>query len=546
MKQRLNLQSMTFPALLNHNRKSFLRNNALSFDGSKFMNYSQMHKAIQSVQLKLQQKGIKKGDKVALFAANSPQWAVSYFAVVSMGAIVVPMLSELQENEVENILSHSETSLIFVSKRLENKIHQDKYSDLKEIILIDELLNDCCYDEIAPNEYDLSAVDENDTAAILYTSGSTGTPKAVMLSHKNLISNTLQAYNVQPVSSKDRFLSVLPLAHTYENTLGLLLPVLNGASITYLKKPPTASVLLPAMKRTKPTMMLTVPMVIEKVVRKQVFEKFENGNKFNRLVYNFLPTRKIINYLAGKQLKKAFGGHLKFFGIGGAKLDAKVESFLKDARFPYAIGYGLTETSPLTAGSNPKKAKLKTIGPIVTETDVKISDGTDGGTLGEILIKGPNVMQGYYKNEQLTNEVFTSDGYFRSGDLGGFDSKGNLYLNGRSKNMILGANGENIYPEDIESLINNFAFVVESVVVERKGKLVALVHFNRDEIEQKLKNFRNDIHDNAERKIDELSEELQQFVNKRVSRYARIHAIVVQHREFEKTATKKIKRFLYA
>ncbi len=541
-----NLQSMTFPGLLNYNRENFLKNNALSFYGSEFMNYSQMHKAIQSLQLKLQQKGIKKGDKVALFAANSPQWAVSYFAVVSMGAIIVPMLTDLQENEVENILSHSEASLLLVSKRLSGKVYQEKHADLKHIVLIDELFDDASQDAFEVKAYNLSVADEEDTAAILYTSGSTGTPKAVMLSHKNLITNTIQGYNVQPVSTEDRFLSILPLAHTYENTLGLLLPVLNGSSITYLKKPPTASVLLPAMKKTQPTVMLTVPMVIEKVVRKQVFSKFENGKKLSRLVYSFLPARKIINYFAGKKLKKAFGGHLKFFGVGGAKLDAKVERFLKDARFPYAIGYGLTETSPLTAGSSPQNTKLKTIGPVVDGTEIKISDGTDGSTLGEILIKGPNVMQGYYKNEQLTNEVFTSDGYFRSGDLGGFDSKGNLYLNGRSKNMILGANGENIYPEDIESVINNFAFVLESIVIEQKGKLVALVHFNRDEIEQKLKNFRDDVHDNVERKIDELSEELQQFVNKRVSRYARVHAIVVQHREFEKTATKKIKRFLYA
>lgn len=542
MEHRQNLKSMSFPALLEHNRVNFSDKAALGFDGANSMSYMQLHKAVQAIRIRLQSLGIKKGDKVALLAANSPQWGVAYYSVVSMGAIIIPMLSELQEAEVENILTHSEASLIFVSKRLVNKIHKEKHENLKELVIIDTLLENSMEGEAT--EYDLSVVNDDDLAAILYTSGSTGDPKAVMLSHRNLITNAIQGDKIQPVNSEDRFLSLLPLAHTYENTLGLLLPTLNGASVTYLQKPPTASVLLPAMRRVKPTLMLTVPMIIEKVVRKQVFNTFERGG-IKKVMYGILPVRKLINRLAGKRLYKAFGGNLKFFGIGGAKLDKKVERFLRDAGFPYAIGYGLTETSPLSAGCNPKQTKLQSTGPVVFGSDIKISDGENGGTPGEILIKGPNVMKGYYKNEKLTSEVFTSDGYFRSGDLGEFDSKGNLFLKGRSKNMILGANGENIYPEDIESLINNFAYVTESVVVERKGKLVALVHFNKEEIESKVQNLRDDIQELVEKKLDELSVELQHFVNTRVNKYSKLQAIVVQHSEFEKTATRKIKRFLY-
>lgn len=544
MKNRQNLSAMHFPALLENNRQKFSDRSALGFDQETYLSYAEMHKAIQANQVRLKTLGIQPGDKVALFATNSPQWGIAYFAIVSMGAIVVPMIAELEQHEIDTILEHSEAKAIFASERLMEKIHKTQANSLKERIVLDHILSDVQLSEEA-NAYDMSFVNEDDLAAILYTSGATGTPKAVMLSHGNLISNTIQGDIVQPVNENDRFLSVLPLAHTYENTLGLLLPVLNGASVTYLRKPPTATVLLPAMKRVKPTLMLTVPMIIEKVTRKKVFAKFENGGIISAL-YKVRPFQFLLHRIAGKKIYEAFGGHLKFFGIGGAKLDKKVEKFLRDAKFPYAIGYGLTETAPLSAGSNPSFTKLQSTGPSVEGVDIKISDGQCGGTPGEILIKGPNVMKGYYKNPELTADVFTTEGYFRSGDLGEFDDKGNLFLKGRSKNMILGSNGENIYPEDIESLINNFSFVTESVVIERKGKLVALVHFNKDEIEAKFQNFKDDVHAIVDKKMDELSEELQQFVNSRVNKYSRLQAIVVHATEFEKTATRKIKRFKYA
>lgn len=543
MKHRQNLESLTFQALLNASKEKFAANKLFGFDNEEMMTYADMHEELEFLKQVLQQKGIRKGDRVALLSHNSPQWAMTYFAITSMGAVIVPLMPDLEKHEIAVILDHSETKLLFVSERLQGKVDIDENSALDHVLVLEaiegEVVNTTSsFDSVAE-------VQEDDLAAILYTSGATGNPKAVMLSHKNLITNAIQGDSVQPVNDKDRFLSVLPLSHAYENTLGLLLPVLNGASITYLRKPPTASVLLPALKRVRPTMMLTVPMIIEKIVRQKVFAKFDSG-PFMSSLYRFVPVRKALNYLAGKQIKKAFGGELKFFGVGGARLDKKVEQFLLDAKFPYAIGYGLTETAPLAAGCAPSGTKLQSTGPAVRDVDIRISDGSDGANKGEVLIKGPNVMQGYYKNEELSKEVFTEDGYFRSGDIGVLDRKGRLYLKGRFKNMILGANGENIYPEDIESVINNYAFVSESVVVERKGKLVALVHFNREEIEKAVHEWYEDMHERVEARLEELSSELYEFVNARVNRYSRLQAVVVQPYEFEKTATRKIKRFMYA
>jgi long-chain acyl-CoA synthetase len=542
MKHNHNLSNLTFHALLEHNRQHYSQNKALGFDNEPMMTYAEMHEHIDKVQKKLAGLGIKPGDKVALFSNNAPNWGIAYFAVVKSGAVIVPMLPDLQNEEIKNILEHSEAKAIFVSERLKNKLYEAVDSLPDVVVTLDDF--SVIKGESSPAKLKVPEINEDDLAAIIYTSGATGKSKGVMLTHKNMVINTIQGDIVQPVNDSDRFLSVLPLSHAYENTLGLLLPVLNGASVTYLRKPPTAAVLMPALKRVKPTLMLTVPMIIEKVVRNKVFAKFKNGG-FRGILYQFLPLRKLIHYLAGKKIKAAFGGELKFFGIGGAKLDKKVERFLLDAKFPYAIGYGLTETAPLSAGCNPDNTKLRSIGPAVKWVDLKISDGNNGGNPGEVLIKGPNVMKGYYKNPELTKEVFTDDGYFRTGDLGALNVKGRLYLKGRSKNMIVGANGENIYPEDIETVINNYAHVVESVVIERKGQLIALVHFNRQEIEEKARHIREDIQTFVDKKMDELVNDLHDFVNARVRKSARLQAIVVQNYEFEKTATHKIKRFMY-
>jgi long-chain acyl-CoA synthetase len=309
------------------------------------------------------------------------------------------------------------------------------------------------------------------------------------------------------------------------------------------------------MQKLKPTFMLTVPMIIEKVYRNSILPQIQ-AKTTTKILHKIKLTRKLIYLLAGKKLYQTFGGNLKFFGIGGAKLDGVVEQFLRDAKFPYAIGYGLTETSPLLAGSNPKQTKYQAIGPKVTNCEVIINNPDPHTGEGEIWAKGANVMLGYYKNEAKTREIMTEDGWLKTGDLGVYDKQGWLSHKGRLKNMIVGANGENIYPEEIESVINNFRHVIESVVIEQKGKLVAMVHFNREELEQKFKTVTSDIAQRVDTKIDEishkvddaiaeLSAELQQYVNSRVNKYSRIQLLVVHPDPFQKTATKKIKRYLY-
>jgi long-chain acyl-CoA synthetase len=264
-----------------------------------------------------------------------------------------------------------------------------------------------------------------------------------------------------------------------------------------------------------------------------------------KLLYKVPFMRKKLNEAAGKKLSKTFGGELKFYGIGGAKLNKTVEKFLIEAKFPYAIGYGLTETSPLLAGANPQKSVIESTGPAMEGVELMIHNPDKITGEGEIWAKGPNVMQGYYKEPEMTKEVLTSDGWFKTGDLGTFDANNNLYIKGRLKNMIVGASGENIYPEEIESVINNFRYVAESLVIQQKGKLVALVHINMEELEKKYQHLKSEMTKQYEEKIDEILAELQEYVNSQVNKYSQINKVVLQPVPFQKTATQKIKRFLY-
>jgi long-chain acyl-CoA synthetase len=365
-----------------------------------------------------------------------------------------------------------------------------------------------------------------------------------MLTHKNISFNATRGKIIQHVDENDRFLSVLPLSHTYENTLGLILPLLGGSCVYYLRKPPTPPVLLPALEQVKPTIMLTVPLIIEKVYFNKVLPTFREKTVL-RLLYKIPFFRKILNAAAGKKLYKTFGGNLKFFGIGGAKLNKTVEQFLREAKFPYAIGYGLTETAPLLAGANPKETVFMSTGPAIKDIELIINNPDKKTGEGEIWARGATIMKGYYKEPSMTAEVLTPDGWFKTGDLGTLDNNNNLFIKGRLKNMIVGASGENIYPEEIESVINNFRFVVESLVVQQKGRLVAYVHFNMEEIEKKYQNLKQDMSDIYEQKKEELLAELKEYVNSQVNKFSQIYKVELQPVPFQKTATLKIKRFLY-
>ncbi len=488
-----------------------------------------------------------------------PNWGITQFAIAQTGAIAVPVLPGFSTHEIENILEHSEAKIIFVSKLLYKLVAEIKTPTLEKKVLMNtfaEIPEGYPASEIEKleNNIDLNnqaslppvQVEEEDTASIIYTSGTTGFSKGVELTHRNLVWDAQQCSTIQPIVPSDRFLSILPMAHTYENTLGLLLPVMFGAQVYYLDRVPTPKLLVPAMQKIRPTMMLSVPLIIEKIYKQQILPKF-TANAFLKKIYGFAPTRKLLNRLAGKKLMQTFGGEIVFFGIGGSKLDPVVERFLREAKFPYAVGYGLTETAPMTAGTGPKDSFLQGIGPAMQGVQLKINE-PDAQGQGEIWVKGPNVMKGYYKKPELTREVFSEDGWFKTGDLGSLDSKGRLTIRGRIKTMILGSSGENIYPEEIESIINNFHFVNESLVVESKGKLVAMVHFNMEELEkqyQKLKNQAGNYKTAINDYMEEQKKELFNYVNARVNNFSKLQLVLIQHEPFEKTPTHKIKRFLY-
>jgi len=555
-----NSTRLTFPDFFAKSLEKHGEREAMSFVGETPIKYSEVDKKVKALISFLEHNQIQPGDRVAILSSNMPNWGISYFAITFMGAVAVPMLPDFTHNEITNILNHSESKAIFVSDNLSHKLDGFSNEHLSTIISIDNFdiisnnKKSISYNEnnIPNKEYD---VQEDDLATIIYTSGTTGRSKGVMLTHKNITFNSTKCIEFQNVTKEDRFISILPLSHTFENTLGLLLPIFNGAHIFYLKKPPVPSVLLPALKKVKPTIMLTVPLIIEKIYKSKVLPNFRK-NKTIKTLYKIPFARKRLNALAGKKLLESFGGELHFFGIGGAKLERECEIFLREAKFPYGIGYGLTETAPMIAGATPFKTKLQAAGPTPTEIQMKIHNPDSKTGEGEVWAKGANVMKGYYKEPELTKNVITEDGWFRTGDLGSIDKDGYVSIRGRIKNVIVESSGENIYPEEIEAVINNFKHVVESVVVQQKGKLVALVHFDKEELEKKYKELKKDVRSYVDEKtdevkhfvdstIDDLAKELQIYVNQNVNKYSQLQLVVAQPIPFQKTATHKIKRFLY-
>ena len=540
---------LTFPALFNQTVQNHGKSGAYAFVGEEPITWEAAHRQINALTAFLEKNGIIPGDRVALLSTNMPNWAIAYFSITFMGAIVVPVLPDFSVTEVANVLEHSEAKAIFISSGLTSRIEGFKSENLKIIISIENF--SLIPSEKSSVQFDSDAlpakkydVKEDDLASIIYTSGTTGRSKGVMLTHKNISFNAMKGGKIYPMDENDRFLSVLPLSHTYENTLGLILPMLIGACVYYLRKPPTPSVLMPALEMVKPTIMLTVPLIIEKVYHSKILPTFRE-NKVLNLLYKIPFLRKKLNAVAGKKLMATFGGQIKFFGIGGAKLNKSVEKFLREAKFPYAIGYGLTETSPLLAGANPANTVFDSTGPSIEGIELKINNPDKNSGEGEIWARGATVMKGYYKDPEMTAEVITPSGWFKTGDLGMLDSNNNLFIKGRLKNMIVGASGENIYPEEIESVINNFRFVTESLVVQQKGKLVALVHLNMEELEKKYQSLKQDMSDKYEEKKEEWMAELKEYVNSQVSKFCQINKVVLQPLPFQKTATLKIKRFLY-
>lgn len=538
----------TLAEYLNHSLSAFGNNKAYSIINGESITFNEFGKRIESLINLYDENGIKIGAKIALLGGSMPNWPVAYMATTTSSRIIVPLLPDFTAFEIANILEHSGCKAIIISKRLIYKLSDAMREKLEYIICLDTLeLLKVPADNNLENTDAKAPVTEKierktpkpeDIASIIYTSGTSGKSKGVILTHNNITSNLQMIYKLYPVDQNDVFLSILPLSHAYECTIGMLYPMTEGSSVYYLNGAPTPSLLMPALKKVRPSIMLSVPLIVEKIYKNKVRPMFTK-NWPMQLIYSIGPIRRVLHMIAGKKLVEMFGGRLRFFGIGGAKLDASVERFLKDAKFPYAIGYGLTECSPLLAGAV-GKFPLQTTGPILKEMEVRIANPNNKG-IGEIQVKGDNVMQGYYKDPQRTEEAFTPDGWFRTKDLGKLDRKGNIFIKGRVDNMLLGANGENIYPEEIESIIRENDFVLECIVIRKNDKMVAKVYFNYDQIEA-LKEFNELSYDE---KLTNIKKDLLEFVNDKVNKSSKISEIIEQQVPFEKTATQKIKRFLY-
>ena len=534
----------TLYELLLHGVESFASRTAFDMFNGESVTYAEVGRRVAAVQEALVGAGVNAGDKVALLSSSMPNWGISYLAVTSAGMVAVPILPDFSGPELDMIITHSEAKALLVSDKLFSKLSKQTIDSLNIVIRTKNL------GIIAQHVTDAGSTavpSPDDLAAIIYTSGTTSGPKGVMLTHKAICAQIEMDFGIFPIDETDVFLSVLPLSHAYECSIGLIYAFSKGARVVYLDRQPTASALMPALKAVRPTVMLIVPLIIEKIYRHQVQAKF-NSTAFWRTLVSIGFMRRYLHRIAGKKLMKVFGGRLRFLGIGGAKLDAQAEQFMLEAKVPYAIGYGLTETAPLLAGAAPSQVRLGSTGPAAPGVQLRLENINPDTQQGEIVALTPSIMQGYYKNPEETAKVFTSDGWFRTGDLGWLSPDGWLYIKGRLKNMIVGPSGENIYPEEIESVLNSHVFVADSLVTEKEGRLIALVHFNRDELEARYEELKYDWEmkkDAWEKRIEELKKEVLDYVNSQVNRFSRLSEVVEEKEEFEMTPTKKIKRFLY-
>lgn len=538
---------MTFTTLyeiVKHSVEKFSAQIAYTMLGAEDVTYEEVGRRIGHVQRLLVEAGVGAGDKVAILSSSMPNWGVSYFAVTTAGMIAVPILPDFTGEELDMIIAHSEAKAILVSDKLFAKLSKTTVERMN-IVIRTKGLNVISQTVFEKGETRIPSPD--DLAVIIYTSGTTSRPKGVMLSHYNICMQLTVIPPLFDFNQQDVLLSILPLSHTYECTLGMIFPFARGSRVVYLDRPPTASALMPALAEVRPTVMASVPLIMEKIYRSKVKPKFES-TRLLRTLYGWGWSRRLLHRMAGRQLMRLFGGRMRLFAIGGAKFDSEAEQFLLDARFPYAIGYGLTETAPLLAGAVGDMVRVGSTGPALKGIGIRLDNVNAETGQGEIVVDTPCVMRGYYKNEEATREVFTDDGWFRTGDLGAITPDGWIYIKGRLKNMIVGPSGENIYPEDIESVINTNRFVQESIVTEQDGHLIALIHFDTDAIVKHYEELKLRLARNAEllgQKKEEIKKEIKEYVNSKVNRFSRISDVIENEEEFEKTPIRKIRRFLY-
>lgn len=581
------IEAFTLPELVEKSSKNFAARPFVGMVGKEALGYGELEPRTRQIAALLGLCGIGKGDRVALVGESRPEWGISYLGASRAGAVVVPILNDFMPEQMQNIINHAGAKAILTSRKLLPKLAGA--SEGRHVFAIEDLAllsgpeggldpstaeGKARLDEAGAG-WRAPAIAADDLAAIVYTSGTTGLSKGVMLSHRNLVWDAWACRSIIVIKPEDRFISVLPLAHTYEFTIGFLIPLMQGSSIWYLDRPPTATALLPAFAAIRPTCMLTVPLIIEKIYRASVAPTLAGMG-----LYKVAAFRPLLERLAGLKLKRTFGGKMRFYGIGGAPLAEDVERFLRQARFPYAVGYGLTETSPMVAGSNPRIQGFRSAGPVLPGCELRIAEPRPDSGEGEVQIRGPNVFAGYYRDEARTREAFTEDGWFRTGDLGFVNAKGHLAIRGRLKTMILGASGENIYPEEIEAVLNASPHVAESLVYGDEGGLTALIQLKPEvlgELATRVKSgFEGAGHAAAgvghamssaaaaagqaasaashaageafhslEQAASHLLESIKKEANAKLAAFSRIGRVEHQVEPFEKTPKQSIKRFLY-
>jgi long-chain acyl-CoA synthetase len=513
--------------------------------------YGEAAQTIRQVHCYFREAGIKKGDKIAILGRNSSNWAISFLAISGYGAVSVPVLPDFNHEDIHHILNHSESVFLFVAEGLFEKLDKQKIPAITGIVSLNDFtaLSFRNEDEKArwikcfspdyagranPENFDMEECGENDLSIISYTSGTSGFTKGVMIPARSLLSNIVYAREHMPLVAGDRIVSFLPMAHVFGLLFEFLFPVSLGCHVTFLSKAPTPQLIVKAFQEIKPRLILSVPLVIEKIYKKRILPALEKP------IVKFLLKVPGIKHLLYKKVRASlidtFGGNFHEIVIGGAPLDHEVEMFFRKIKFPFTIGYGMTECGPLISYDTWTRFRPSSAGKLVDRMDVRIDSNNPFNEVGEIQVKGNNVMLGYFKNEQATAEAIDSDGWLHTGDLGIIDADNFIYIKGRSKNMLLGPSGQNIYPEEMEAKLCNYPFVLECVITERDGKLVAFVFPDPERIEKEKTD---------ERQLKEIMSENCRHVNKVLPKFAQLSTIILVEKEFEKTPKRNIKRYLY-
>lgn len=521
------------------------------------LKYSQIAEKILKLHAIFDACDIKKGDKIALIGKNSSNWGISYIATILFGAVIVPVLPDFKPNDIYHIVNHSDSVLLFCSDSIfesldENSMNKIRCSfslsdfsvitkkelpdGLKQVMdTMNEQFKMRYPEGLKPSDIQFKLVDNSEIAVISYTSGTTGFTKGVLIPHNSLTANVVYANHNMPLEPGDNIVSFLPLAHAYGCAFEFLWPFTLGCHITFLTKSPSPQVVMQAFKEVRPRLILSVPLVIEKIYKNQILPVVNKAPAKTLLRIPFL--KNIVLSKIREKLIDVFGGNFHEVVIGGAPLSHEVEVFFNKIRFPFSIGYGMTECGPLISYANWDKTRLESAGKIVDTLEVTIDSNDPYNEVGEIFVRGENVMQGYYKNPEATKAAIDDNGWLHTGDLGIIDKDNFIYIKGRSKSMILGSSGQNIYPEEIEARLNNLSYIQESLVVEKNNKLIALIYPDQELINK------NKISDTE---LKEILEQHRKAFNHELPVYMNLIEIRIHNEEFEKTPKKSIKRFLYS